>query len=133
MNIKEKVTNIIIDSINVNASGRLIISKVEDHDKDLKIEKRADYITSPIFVKFFFGGSISGRDISKEISQAHIADDDQLYFVSASFNFIKQDLEDTMFIVPSKEVEKLKDIDFSKFLVSKKDLGSFFINVLDKK
>jgi len=122
-NIKEKIEDKIIDLINAGAGGRLVIFKPEKSDKDLVVEKRGDYKAKPISLKIYDKADFPQNE--KPVQ------DGNFYLVFAHFDIIKQNIEDSIFIVPSLKFTGLDDI--SKFLVNKKDIGKFLMEALDKR
>ena len=126
-NLKEKVQNKIIDLISSNSVGRLIISKIDEPNKDLKIEKRADYKSRPVYIKIFSKEhSSQNEDFIKTVFE-QIFTDSADFYLFAFFDFIKQDIDDNIFIIPSSLKDKN---DFSKFIINKKDLSQYFIEKL---
>ena len=115
ISIQEKVENRIIDLINEGAGGRLIIFKPQDSDKDLAVEKRSDYKKNPVYLKIF--------PQKKPLGNANFVPAENFYFLFADFDFVAQDVEDEIWLVPS---EKLSE-DFSKFKISKKELRKFLL------
>jgi hypothetical protein len=121
-NIKEKIEDKVIDCINYGAGGRLIILKPENSDKDLMVEKRGDYKKKPI--------SINVYDKIAPPQMQSFAPDNNFYLVFAHFDIVKQDIADSIYVIPSS---KFSDkIDFSKFLINKNNLGGFLIDTLGK-
>lgn len=121
-NIKEKIEDKIIDCINSGAGGRLIILKPENSDKDLMVEKRGDYKKKPISLKVY------DKDAPPQ-AQSFVPDNN-FYLIFAHFDVVKQNIEESIYIIPSL---KFSDkIDLSKFLINKNNLGGFLIDALGK-
>jgi len=121
-NIKEKIEDKIIDCINSGAGGRLIIFKPENSDKDLMVEKRGDYKKKPISLKVY------EKDFPPQNKE--LVADNNFYLVFAHFDIVKQNIDDSVYIIPSLKFSD--EIDFSKFLINKNKLGGFLFDALGK-
>lgn len=132
--IQEKIENRIIDFINLNAGGRLIVLKSEETGGDISlvIKKKGDYEPSKtetpenknIVKARIFGVSkkknikevylcINGQTkttdnsiFSKEINLENFDESKNIYFVFVFFNVLKQDIEDNLCIL---SLEQIKD------------------------
>jgi len=130
-NIKEKIEDKIIDLIALGAPGRLVAFKPEKFFVDLVVEKKGDYKKMPIFLNVYS----KEQDFEAEVKQAkNINPAENFYVVFADFDFIKQNIGDNIFVVPSVSVSELSGkADFSKFSMNKKEFVSFLIDSLNKK
>lgn len=136
--IQEKIENRIIDFINLNAGGRLIVLKSEENggDMSLVIKKKGDYEPSKIetpenknIVKArIFGVSkkknikevylcINGQTkttdsniFSKEINLENFDESKNIYFVFVFFNVLKQDIEENICILSLKQMKEKADL-----------------------
>ncbi len=123
-NIKEKIEDKIIDLITLGASGRLVVFKPEGPegypDKDLIVEKKGDYKNKVVSLKIFDKELFGNEEIKNEINP-----DINFYLIFAKFNFIKQDIEDEIFVVST--------VDFKKTPMDKKDFFRYLIEKLEEK
>ncbi len=119
-NIKETIEDKVIDYINSGASGRLIIFKPENSDKDLVVEKKGDYEKKVICLKIFGKEFLGNDSIKKEIKP-----EENFYLLFVDFDIVKQDLKDNFVIVSS--------MDFSQNSIDKKDFSMFLIEKFEKK
>jgi hypothetical protein len=137
-NIKEKIEDKIIDLITLGAPGRLVVFKPENSDKDLIVEKRADYKKEVISLNIYGSESSGSQDFGKEIHQltdkTNLNAEENFYLIFVYFDVVKQDINDNFLVVPSLGLQNLvKTNDFSKFLISKKDFIRFLIGTFEKK
>lgn len=114
--LKPKILEKIIDLISVEAGGRLIVFKPENSDKDLIVEKKGDYKTKVISLNVFEKEFLDDENLKKEITP-----DENLYLVFAHFDFVKQDIENEIFVVPAFDFQKISmdKKDFTRFLIEK--------------
>ena len=133
-NIKEKIQDKVMDCITFNAGGRLVVFKPENSGlsaqtgKDLVVENRGDYkkkaISLDVFEKDFFEKQAGGIK--------NLKPDKNFYLILVDFDVVKQDINDNLWIVPYSDQEKIAGAgDLSKFLISKKNVSSFFIEKLE--
>jgi hypothetical protein len=115
--IKEKIKNKIMDLISMEASGRLVVFKPENSDKDLVVERKGDYKKAPIFLNVY-------RKSQTE-EKKRIGSDKNLYFIFTDFDIVKQNIEDEIFVVYS--------VDSKKVAIKKNELARFLIEKLDRK
>lgn len=117
MSTKSKILDKIIDCINAGAGGRLVVFKPENSDKDLIVEKKGNYKNTSISLNIYTKDQLEKtKDLGSE---------NNFYLVFANFDFVKQNIEDEIFVVST--------LDFQKITMDKKDLGKFLIEQLDKK
>ena len=131
--IHEKTENIIIDLINQDAGGRLIIFKPDKSDKDLAIEKRGNYKKPLIFLKIYVQDALlKNENFIKNAPTDNLSKEGNFYLIFAYFDIVRQDIEDSIWLIPSVDFVGGKDSDFSRFLISKKDIGKFLLKKLGK-
>lgn len=154
-NIQEKIEYKIIDLINLNAGGRLIIFKSPNKDdKKLIIEKRGEYENNR---KIFFQVNrvIKKGDVFLEnILKKDFSPREDFYLVFLYFDEILQKISDYIWLVPSLKFESLAEpikssegenflkfeapVDtkaenkYSKLLIDKNNLGDFLIDIFGK-
>lgn len=132
VSVQEKVENKIIDLINEGVGGRLIIFKPENSKMSLTVEKRGDYKKNPLSVKIYgFDVLEKSQDVIKKIGK-NIPPQKDVFLLVAYFDIVRQDIEDSVWMVPSSSFWEDNSGDFSKFLINKKDIGKFFLEKIGK-
>jgi hypothetical protein len=116
-NIQEKIEDKIIDLIISGAGSRLVVFKPENSDKDLIVEKRGDYKKSAISLNVY----------NSEPASQPVNPEDNFYLLFVHFDIVKQDIDDSFWVVPS---QSLGENDFSKFLTNKHNFVDFLIETL---
>ena len=134
-NIQEEIENKIIDLVAFDAGGRLVIFKPENSDKDLVVEKKGEYKKKAFFLNIY---GIEGSDINEKIRQLidknKIKAENNLYLVFVTFDVIRQDINDSLWVIPSLDLSKIsKTKDLKRFLTTKKDFVRFLIDISEKK
>jgi hypothetical protein len=135
-NIQEEIEDKIIDLIASGASGRLIVFKPENSDKDLIVEKRGNYkkkvISLNVYGREFFGDQNIAKEIYQLAGKKNLNAEENFYLVFVRFDIVKQDIDDSFWIIPSLDLQKIEGGkgDFSKFLTNKKDFIRFLIEAL---
>lgn len=124
-NIKEKIEDKIIDSIALNAEGRLVVFKPEGVSADLVVEKRADYQKKTISLDIFQKSQFAE---AKKVSGA-----EDFYLVFVYFDLIKQVISDDFYVLPSLDIAKASESDLPKYIVKQKDFADFLLEKLSKK
>lgn len=157
-NIKEVIEGKIIDSINFDVEGRLVIVKTEKNifGADLSIARRGKYKERPIFLQVNgFIGPDEKNIFIKDFSEKDFTADKNLYLVFVYFDRVSQKISDYIWLVPSERFfdlakiaespsgEKLLrfevDLDiknkneYSKFLVKTNELGKLILASLEDK
>jgi len=120
-NIQEEIENKIIDLIALGAGGRLIAFKPENSDKDLIVEKKGDYKKKAICLNIY-----QEKEIQQLAEKKELKAKDDFYLVFVNFDFVKQDIDDNFWLVPSSDFQK-------KLLTNKKDFVRFLIESFEKK
>jgi hypothetical protein len=133
-NIKEEIEDKIIDLITLGASGRLIVFKPENSDKDLIVEKRGDYKKSVISLNIYGKESLGSQGFQEEIHKLaddkNLKADENFYLVFVYFDIVKQKINDDFLVIPSSDLQELKkETDFSKFSINKKNFVRYLIEV----
>lgn len=153
-NAQEKIEDKIIDLINADANGRLIIFKPEKKDfmEDLIVERRGKYKEKKISLKINDLSVFStGAEFSKDFLEEDFKADKSFYLLFACFDSIKQKISEYVWLIPSLEFKNLADIaetpdkkrifrfqvrsnfkeqnKYSKFLVSANGLGKLLIDI----
>ena len=136
--IQEKIENRIIDFINLNAGGRLIVLKSKELgiDTNLVIKKKGDYeapktetpenkniVKARIFgvskkknineVYLSVNGQAKTTDnnlFSKEINLENFDESKNIYFIFVFFNVLKQDIEENICILSLKQIKDKADL-----------------------
>lgn len=128
-NIQEEIENKIIDLIALGAGGRLIVFKPENSDKDLIVEKKGGYKNKVIRLNIY-----EQREISQLAGKEDIGVEGDFYLVFVNFDFVKQDIADNLWLIPSADFAGMKEEnDLSKFSINKKAFIRFLIEAFDKK
>lgn len=124
--IHEKTENRIIDLINQGTGGRLVIFKPEANSSaDLAVEKRGNYKKAPVFLKIYVKDALLGDgDFIKEVSAGAMGKNSNSYLIFAYFNNVKQDIEDSIWIIPPASSSKVS--------INKSALGKFLLEKLEK-
>ena len=155
-NIEEKTKNKIIDSINLKAGGRLVISKPEKNKlgADLVVTRRGNYKEEGYFLKVnSLVGPTPDAVFKKDFLQSEIVVQKNFYLVFAYFDKVKQQISDYVWLVPSTQLRDLAEVvksedgkdvlrfevpldikdktKFSKYLVNTKDLGKLIIDAFE--
>ncbi len=118
---QQRVEDHLIDLINKEAGGRLVIYKPENSALDLVVEKRGDYKDPSIGIKIF--PDVAAIDKTLPL-------DENLYILIAGFDMVRQDIQDTLYLIPSRELSQLTETSLSQFKMSKDKLGAFLIDRL---
>ena len=130
LKVHEKVENKIIDLINEDSGGRLVISKPEKSDFDLVIEKRGNYTKKPIFLNIYLCekplSSLSPYAINLPVGV------ENFYLVFVYFNVIKQDIEDKILFIPFVYFNQKIGGDYSEFFIDKMDIGKILFGKIGK-
>jgi len=134
-NIKEQVEDKIIDLIGLNGGGRLVVFKPENSAKDLVVEKRGDYkkrvISLRVFCEELAESNNSGNNFLKLADARKASPEENLYFVFVHFDFIKRDISDRFWVIPSVIFQELDEkSSLSRFLMNKKGFVRFLIETL---
>ena len=137
-NIQEQIEDKIIDLIALSSGGRLIVFKPENSAKSLIVEKKGDYKKGAISLNIYSGEFFESQNFEKEINQLadkkNLSPEDNFYLVFVNFDIVKQDINDSLWIISSFDLENLAGKkDFSKFLMNKKEFVRFLIDALLKK
>lgn len=131
--IHQKSEDKIIDLINQDANGRLVVFKPENSNMDLAVELRGNYKHKPIFLKVFVQDALlDEHDFLSEIKKEEFAKNEKFYFLFAFFDDVKQDVKEPFWAVPSEKVLSKSVIELSKFSLQKKDVGEFFFHKFKK-
>jgi len=156
-NIQQEIEDKVIDCINSEIAGRLIIFKPEKNElgADLAVEKRGEYKGKKIYFKInsLVGPSVADSFI-KDFPQDSFAVDNNLYLLFVYFDEVSQKIKDYIWLIPSLQfrdvAETIKPSDgqnllrfeapldvkvkskFSKFLVETKELGKLVLAALEK-
>lgn len=128
-NTQEDMENRIIDLIASGAGGRLIVFKPENSDKNLIVEKKGGYKKKAICLNVY-----GEKEIRQLAGKKDIKAEENFYLVFVHFDFVKQNISDAFWVIPSLDLDKLpEENDFSKFLTNKKDFIRFLIEAFEKK
>ncbi len=137
---KEKAINKIIDYIFLNSDGRLLATKPQGQSfkADLIVKRKGEYLApaeekkDSVFakVKIFAEKKKRGSkedfificDKKDSFDILNFANGENFYLLVVDFNIVKQDVEDQIKIVKLDKTKK-------EFLVSKKDLSRFFLDL----
>ena len=145
-NIKNKIEDKVIDCINLNVLGRLIILKSEKDDfgADLFVEKKGDYSKKGIYIKVNnFNGSPKNEEFLKGFSKKDFKSSENFYLLFIVFDQVRQQIIDRIYFIPSlkflsiaesaqpEKEEKL--FKFEEFFFNKNDLGKIILEKLSKK
>jgi len=140
-NLQEKIEDKVIDCINLNAGGRLIIFRPEGkiQSVNLVVKRKGEYktyqpgaITQSHIVKArVFGAKkekpkeevfLYIRNKNEEVNIPKLNAGKNFYVIFVSLNAIKQDIDDDVRIVRTD--------DKKEFLIHKKNLSKFFLNIV---
>jgi len=125
-NIQEKIEDKIIDCINSESDGRLVIFKPENLNKVLVVERKGEYKNNKQVILNVFGSEKpGGKDLEKEnflsINREIPSTGRNVYLVFVSFDIVKQDLEDSFLVIPAFKLSEVKrEKNLSKFLMDKR-------------
>ena len=136
--IQEKIENRIIDFINLNSGGRLIVLKTKEAGSDINlfVKKKGDYespktetpenknvVKARIFgvskkknineVYLSVNGQAKTTDnnlFSKEINLENFDESKNIYFIFVFFNVLKQDIEENICILSLKQIKDKADL-----------------------
>jgi len=135
-NIKEKIKEKIIDLIASGASGRVVVFKPENSDKDLIIEKRGDYKKKVIALNIYGIEFLDDESLKREINKLQYRNnsnsEENFYLLFVHFNILKQDVDDNFWVIPSSSLQKFAELkghpdDFSKFSINKQNFVRFLL------
>ncbi len=140
-NLQEKIEDKVIDCINLNAGGRLIIFRPEEKTQsvNLVVKRKGEYKTyqpgaiaqSHIVKARVFGAKkekpkeevfLYIRNKNEEVNIPKLNAGKNFYVIFVSLNAIKQDIDDDVRIVRTD--------DKKEFLIHKKNLSKFFLNII---
>lgn len=134
-NIREEIEDKIIDWIALGADGRLVAFKPEK-GADLIVQRKGDYPGKELsfFIKIFIEPSIN-KDFEGNILPEELKDQKNLYFLFVTFDEIKQEVEDKIWLAPAPDlikdkISKFEAQKFSKYLMDKKSFSLFLIEKL---
>lgn len=136
--IQEKIENRIIDFINLNSGGRLIVLKTKEAGSDINlfVKKKGDYespktetpenknvVKARIFgvskkknineVYLSVNGQAKTTDNNlfiKEINLENFDESKNIYFIFIFFNVLKQDIEENICILSLKQIKEKADL-----------------------
>jgi len=134
-NIQEKVEDKVIDCINSEVSGRIIISKPQDSNTDagLVLEKRGDYFSKKIYLQVNLLAE-KNKFFAENISEEKVKPAKDLYLVFLHFDEVLQKISDKIWLIPYLEFKNVSadEKTHSRFAMDKKDLGMFLFNAFGK-
>jgi hypothetical protein len=117
-NIREKIENKVIDLIALGATGRLIVYKPENSDKDLVVEKKGGYGNKKVYLNIYVKELFDDIKFNKKVIAK-----ENFYLVFVNFDIVKQELDNDILVITDK----------SNLKVNKKDFVSFLINIFGNK
>ena len=129
-NIQEKAEAKIIDLIEAESDGRLVTYKPENSDKDLVVEKKGDYKKIPISFTVYCQDRLSPHGSILELIDKQLPAEQNSYVLAVVFDIVTQDIQDSLWLIPSEQVAGLTEEILPQFLSSKKDLGKFLVEQL---
>ncbi len=157
-NIKEAIEDKVIDCINTNVEGRLIVFKPQKKGQEdyLAIERRGQYKEGKIY---FQVNSLvipaKSTVFVKDFFQESFKADKNFYLLFAYFDEVRQKIDDYVWLVPSSQFIDIADVvkpsdgknllrfesssdfknknKYSKFLINIKDLGDIILSSLKEK
>ena len=156
-NIQEEIEDKVIDCINSDVFGRLIIFKPEKKGMEdyLAVERRGKYKEKEIYFQVnSFVGPGGGDNLVKDFLQKSFKPDKNLYLLFVYFNEVTQKIGDYIWLIPFLQFRDTAQVvkspggknllrfqapldiknknQYSKFLVNTKDLGKLILNALEK-
>lgn len=155
--IEEEIEDKVIDYINSEVTGRLIIIKPEKsiYGADLAIERRGKYKEKELYFRI---NSLvipaKEADFIKDFPQESFKADKSFYLIFVYFDDIKQKIDDHIWLVPSLQFRDIADVvksqegkkmlrfqvpsdvkvknKYSKYIIEIKELGKIILDALEK-
>jgi hypothetical protein len=156
-NIQQEIEDKVIDCINSEVAGRLIIFKPEKNDlgADLAVEKRGEYKGKEIYFKInSLVGPSKADTFVEDFLQESFRVDKNFYLLFVYFDEVTQKIKDYIWLIPSLQFRDIAEIiksaggqnllrfeapldvkvknKYSKFLVETKGLGKLVLDALEK-
>ena len=149
-NINKLVEGKIIDIINSEMFGRLIVVRPDKNDVgvDLVVEKRGDYKEKPIYLKIVpFAFPSSNPKFNWSIDVNDFKSLENFYLVFVGFDIIKQEFNHHIWFIPSADFNDIAQKDntdgkltfevssdvnienkYSEFLIKTEEIGNILLN-----
>ena len=155
-NIKEQIEDKIIDCINSESGGRLIIFKPEKNNfgADLAVVRRGKYKEKEMF--FLINSLIIPAKTDKfikDFTQENFKTDKSYYLIFAYFDEVKQKVSEHIWLIPSLQFRDKADVikssdgkkllrfegaldsknKYAKFILKTEELGKLILDAFEKK
>ena len=135
--LQEEIEDKVIDCIALGSGGRLVAFKPENPDKDLVVEKRADYAKKKISFDIFRIDRPTQEALAKHINglvtAQSIKEENDFYLLFLSFDIVSQKLGDNFWVIPSKELKDIANSELSSFSLKKDGLPGFILEKIEDK